>query len=332
MRPTGDSPVYRPDLGVVVNEYWESRKSGFIGLEVMPPYPVFDASGTFPVIPAEVMLKIPDTKRGSRSAYNRSNWEYEDGKYSCSEHGHEEPSSDRERKVLDRRAPGLADSVATMRGLRIIDAAQEQRVANKLFNSTNFTVHAVTNEWDDYTNGTPVSDTNDGVVAFRSQCGMLPDALVLSWTAFKNARRCAEVVSQLKYTFPGLDINKITAEQLASVLDVPRILVGNVVYDSADMGQAKSITDIWSNEYAALVKISKGEDLAVPGVGRTFIFAQDTADMPIVESYREEQIRSDVFRVRHDVDERLIQSFDDDGAVKSNIASSCVYLMSNITT
>jgi hypothetical protein len=52
----------------------------------------------------------------------------------------------------------------------------------------------------------------------------------------------------------------------------------------------------------------------------------------VVETYREEQIRSDIYRVRHNVGEELIQSKNSSGAVVSNIAAACIYLMSNITT
>jgi hypothetical protein len=134
MRPTGESPVYRPDLGILIMEYLAGAQAGYIGTTVMPPFPVADESGTFPVIPAEAILKTPDTRRTRRSAYNRSSWDYEEGTYACSEHGHEEPIDDSERKLLDRRMPGAADRVAAIRGTRIIAASQERRIADKIFN------------------------------------------------------------------------------------------------------------------------------------------------------------------------------------------------------
>ena len=75
-----------------------------------------------------------------------------------------------------------------------------------------------------------------------------------------------------------------------------------------------------------------GPDVAEPCVGRTFIWSEDSPENPVVESYREEQAKSDVIRVRHNVDERLIQSFNDSGTVVSNVAAACCYLFSNITT
>jgi len=332
MRPTQNSTVFRPDLGVLLTEYLDGAQQGYIGTQIFTPFPVSYEGATYPVIPAEALLKLPDTRRTKRSAYSRSGLEYEEGKYQCSEYGHEEPIDDSERKLLDQRIPGASDRVAALRGARILLASQEKRIASKLFNASNFTAHAVTNEWDDLVNATPISDVNDGKSAFRNQCGMLPDALVIAYSTFQRLKNCSNIVDRLKYTFPGMDINKMSSDQLAAVFDVPRVLIGNSVYDSANKGQSRIITDIWNNEYAALVKIGSGMDLSGPCVGRTFLYESDSPENPIVETYREEQIRSDVYRVRHSVDERLIQSFDKDGAVLSNIAASCCYLFSNITT
>jgi hypothetical protein len=51
-----------------------------------------------------------------------------------------------------------------------------------------------------------------------------------------------------------------------------------------------------------------------------------------VEEYREEDKRSDVYRVRHHVSESLIQSKNSSGTVVSNIATACAYLLGNVTT
>ncbi|MFC1884665.1 hypothetical protein ACFL2O_07835 [Thermodesulfobacteriota bacterium] len=82
--------------------------------------------------------------------------------------------------------------------------------------------------------------------------------MIITYLTFVNLKNCAQIVERLKYTFPGIDINKMTSEQLAAVFDVPRVLVGGAVYNTAGKGLDASMADVWSNEYAALVKISSG--------------------------------------------------------------------------
>lgn len=328
----GSSAIYRPDLGMAVMEYYEGPTMGLIGTEIMPIFPVPDQAATYPVIPKEALLKLPDTSRAMRGRYNRGDWNWEDGLYATKEQGWEEPIDDRERRLLDRRVPGASDLMATMRAMRIIMKRQEYRISSLLFNASNFTAHAVTDEWDDDANAKPVNDVNDGVISFRSACGMIPDALVISFYTFTQLKECQQIIDRLKHTFPGLDINRMNSEQLAAVFNVPRVLVGGAIYDSAKAGAAATITDMWNQEYAALVKIARRGEFVEPGVGFTFLWEEDSPTNPVVEEYREEGTRSDVIRVRHDVSESLMQSKDSTGTVVSNIAAACVYLFSNVST
>lgn len=332
MRAKTDTTIFRPDLGFTVMEYYEGPTMGFIGLEVMPIFRTAKQAASYPVIPKEVLLKIPDTARAPRGTYNRGDWDYERGQFNTAEQGWEEPVDDTERDMIEQEgSAGIADFVATKRAMNIIMRAQEKRIADKVFNSSNFTAHAVTNEWDDPTNATPINDVNDGVLTFRTQCGMLPDVLIIAFYTFVKLKECDQIVNRLKYTFPGIDINKMTSTQLAAVFNVPRVLIGGGVYDSAGKGLDASISDLWDKEFAALVKISTGDSITEPGLGRTFLWTEDSAENPIVEQYREDKVRSDIFRVRHNVDEAFIQSKDTSGTVQSDIAAACMYLLSNIS-
>jgi hypothetical protein len=332
MRTDLNAAIYRPDLGTFVMGYVEGPTMGFIGLEIMP---IFDSpvqGAIYPVIPKEVMLSINDVSRAPRGTYNRGDWKYENGRFQCSEKGWEEPVDDTERKLLDYRVPGAADFIATERAMNVILRAQEKRVADKLFNESRFTAHAVGIEWDTLATATPIQDVSDAKQAFRTQCGMLPDALVISYTTYENLKNCATIIERLKYTFPGIDLASMTSAQLAALFDVPRVLVGGSIYNSAKKNKTANIADLWSSEYAALVKISSGQDLTQPGFGRTFLWTDDSPQNAIVEQYREEKLRSDVFRVRHSVDEAYICSYTEAGAVVSDIAQACTYLMKNIHT
>lgn len=333
MRSSNTNAIYRPDLGIAVMEHIDSPNMGLIGPQVMPIYETPDQSSTFSVIPREVMLKLPDTSRSARGNYNRSDWNYEDGLYATKENGWEEPIDDTEAAKLNRRVPGLADAIATKRAMTIILKSQEKRISNKIFNASNFTAHAVSNEWDDLDNATPIADIMTGKLAFRAASGMEPNALIISYTTAMNLPNIAEVRDRIKYTYPGIDIANMGPVELARCLAVPKILIGGAMYDSTGKNIASTLADVWDNEYAALVRIATdSNDVQEPCVGRTFLWTEDSASNPVVEQYRNEDIRSDVFRVRHHTDECLLKSYDKDGNVVSNISAACVYLFSNITT
>jgi hypothetical protein len=330
-RPTSDTLIQRPDLGMLVEEYMDQAPTmGYIGLDVMPIKTVQKQSATYPVLPKEALLKIPDTSRTPRGAYNRSDYEFENGFYATQENGWEEAIDDTERKLYASMFD--AEAVATRRAVKIILGSQEKRISAMVFNASNFTPNAVTTEWDTAATATPVADVNAGKLSVRSACGMLPNTLIISYTTFVNLRSCDEITELIKYTFPGIDINRMTRQQLAAVFDIPQVLVGGAIYDSAKKGQAASITDLWSYEYAMLTVASASEDILEPCIGRTFLWTEDSAENTIVESYRDEARRSDIVRVRHNTQERLLKSYDSSDTAKSDIAAACSYLLSNIHT
>lgn len=332
MRAKQASAIYRPDLGQAVLEYAEQAMMGYIGLRVMPTFRTAMQSASYPVIPKEALLKLEPTSRAPRTTYNRGKWEYERGMYSTFDHGWEEPVDDSERSLLDQEAPGVADTVATQRAMNYVLRGQEKRIADKTFNPTEFTANAVTVEWDTAATATPVDDVQAGISAFRKQCGMFPTALILPYDNYVSAKNTDQVVDRIKYTYPGIDIANIPPNLLAQTLGVAEIWVAGAVYDSAGEKLDASIADIWSNEYAALVRSNATMDISLPSFGRTFLWTADSPDNAIVEEYREEQIRSDIYRVRHHVGEEYIRSYNDSGAVVSDIAAACIYLMSNIHT
>lgn len=330
--PTSDTAIGRPDLGVLVQEYMETAEElGFAGLKLMPIFETQEASANYPVMPKEVMLHLAKTGRAMRSRYNRSDWEWEEGFYATSENGWEEAVDDRELKLYASKFD--AEAVASKRASKIILRAQEKRIADMVFNATNFTANAVTNEWDDTANATPIDDVATGIESIIKASGMKPNALIIARSTWRNLKRNTQIISQIKYTFPGADINAMTTAQMAHILDIAEVIVAGSVYNSAKKGQDASISDLWSNEYAMLTVIaSEGDDLTEPCLGRTFLWTEDSPTNEVVESYRDEGVRGDVVRVRHDTKESLIRSIDDNGATKSNISAAVSYLLSNITT
>jgi len=332
MRPTSGSAVYRPDLGIAVMEFAEGPTMNYIGLELMPLYTTAKNASSYPVIPKEALLKLADVSRSPRGNYNRDDFEYERGLYQTAEKGTEEPIDDSERDMFDQESQGLCEMIATKRAWNRILRGQEYRIKSKIQDASRFTAHNLGTEWDNPATATPVDDINDAVLDFRKQCGMLPDLLQINYNQYMKVKRCDQVVDQLISTFPGLDLNALTASQLAQIFNVPRVLIAGAMYDSSGKGVDTVVSDIWSDEYASLVKISDRLDLMAPGLGRTFLWTADSPQNPIVESYREEKIRSDVLRVRHNVDERLLASYDDSGTVVSDIAAACHYLIGNVLT
>ena len=299
----------RPDLGDSFMEFdFEANRRGFIGQRVFPTLDVKKPAGTYGIVSIENLLKERSTRRTPGAGYSRQKWEFDDVTFACKEHGAEE--------VIDRREAEMyadyfdAEQVSAARALDAVLRNQEARIAALLYNGTTFASNttAITNEWDDATNAVPITDIETGRQGIYAACGMQPNTLILNRKQFVAAGSTANVLDRLKYSGhhdprPGA----ISEAALAQALGVDQVFVADAAYDSALQGQAASMAPIWSDEYMFLCKVATSSDFKEPCIGRIFHYAGDgSSPAGTFETYAEENIRSDVVRVRHDVDEVLL--------------------------
>ena len=307
--PTSSTAIQRPDLGLLAYEYnMTASQRGFIAREIFPVFVTPEKTADYPIIPIEALLKKPaDTKRAPRSGYPRNDYQFEDGTYNTHDRGLEEPLDDVERKLYRRFFD--AEEVATNRCVDGMLREEEARVAGMVFNATNIPNNGdVSIEWSKLATCTMKADVKDARSTLRLATGVDPDALAVSKTVFDNMLLAKEFKDYLQYTNPHLmetlEMQKI---MLARFLGLEKLVVGNALYDSAKKGKPFSLADIWDDEYALLFKLPmNGKDLKEPVLGRTFIWDKDGAEEMIVEVYREEKIRSDIYRCRNYLDQNFM--------------------------
>ncbi len=322
--PTSSLATQRPDLATFLEFDLESEKAGYIATQVFPVIDVQSQAGNFGKIPIEQLLQQRDTKRAPGSGYARGNWTFEPATYATEEHGAEEPVDDREAKMYAEYFQ--AEQISTMRAFSAVLRNAEQRVADAVFNTTTWTgaslTTAITNEWDDATNAVPLTDVEAAVQKIYDNSGLWANALVINRKVFRNLRNVAQVIDRIESNGAGnaSKATDITVQMLAAAFDLDYIIVAGTSKNGAKEGQAASPTQIWSGEYAMVCKISTSSDMRDACIGRTFHWSQDGSSIGgTVESYRDERVRGDVIRVRHDVDELVLYP-------------QAGHLLSNITT
>ncbi len=94
---------------------------------------------------------------------------------------------------------------------------------------------------------------------------------------------------------------------IASAFDVENVLVSGTAKNSAKEGQTATIASTWTDSKVLVARIATTNDLKEPCLGRTFHWAEDGSQpLGMIESYRDETVRSDIIRVRHEVAEKVI--------------------------
>jgi len=315
----------RPDLAESFMEFdLEADAAGMVANRVFPIVEVQKQAGVFGKIPLEQLLQKRETRRAPGSAYNRGNWKFDDATFACVEHGAEEPVDDREAEMFADYFD--AEVISTMRAYSAVLRNAEQRVADAVFNTSTWTggslTTGVTNEWDDAVNAVPITDVEAAVQAVYDGSGLWANALIINRKVFRNLRNSEQVIERINSAGAGSPskASDVTTDMLAAIFDLEHIIVGGTSKNTANEGQSASVGQIWSDEYAMVCKIANSNDFREPCIGRTFHWSQDgSTPGGTIETYREEQTRADIVRVRHDVDEIVLYA-------------EAGHLLSNITT
>jgi hypothetical protein len=311
--PTSSLATLRPDLATFLEFDLESERNGYIASQVFPVIDVMSQAGNFGKIPLEQLLQQRDTRRAPGSGYARGNWTFDKATYAADEHGAEEPVDDREAQMYAEYFQ--AEQISTLRAFSSVLRNAEQRVADAVFNTTTWDsgdaalFTGITHEWDDAPNCVPVTDVEAAVQKIYDNSGLWANALIINRKVFRNLRNSAQVIDRIESSGAGsaAKASDITAQMLAQVFDLDYIVVAGTSKNNAKEGQAASPVQIWSGEYAMVCKIATSADMREPCIGRTFHWSADGSSIGgTVETYRDETIRGDVVRVRHDVDEVVL--------------------------
>lgn len=308
MQYSGTYSKPRLDLGAAVMEFIDNA-GDWIGVKAAPIFKTAVKAGSYSAITRESLTQEADLKRGARGNYNRVNFAGKDKAFACKEYGLEGVLGDDERALY---AKDFDAEVVNVKGTtRIVMLGQEKRIAELLLNTSTFTGTPL------YTDksGTPWTTASTDVqkqvreikTKVRQNCGMEPNTFIMGAGVKDYLIDNEKVRDAIKYTARLSEAEVMNA--LADYFGVQKLLIGGVVRNSAKEGQAFSGADVWGTQYVmACVTANDGNDLSQPAVARTFLWAEDSEQNPVVEQYREEGVRGDVFRVRHSVHEVVVDA------------------------
>ena len=99
----------------------------------------------------------------------------------------------------------------------------------------------------------------------------------------------------------------LSEQEIANVAGVEKCLVGKAAKNTTAKGATFSGGFILPSTYIA-VGYAAGGDFAAGGVGRTIIWSEDASAPFVTESYRDENRRSNILRVRSNRAVKVIDS------------------------
>lgn len=122
--------------------------------------------------------------------------------------------------------------------------------------------------WDVSGTSHPIDDLTDYIDAVEGRIARLPNKLVLGKRVFSVLRNHTDILDRIKYTQKGV----VTADLMASILDIEQILVGRAIYTTSPEGTAEASVvyqRIWGND-ALLLHTPAQPSLMNPAATYTF--------------------------------------------------------------
>lgn len=308
--PSAALTTLRPELGTFMEFDLAMDRQGFIGTKILPMVTVAKQSGTFGKIPIEQLIKTRNTARAPGSGYSRGNFTFTQDTFTTYEHGAEEVVDDNEAALYSDYF--VAEQIAVQRAVDAILRNQEIRIAAAVGNTTTWTGATLTTSigtpWATVATATPVDDVEAAVRLVRDNSGMLPNAMIISWLTYRNLRLSDQILDRVQtQNFQDVRAGMIGRSHLSAVFDIPNIIVAGAIKDSDAEGDAFDAASIWNDDYCMICRIAETGDIREPCIGRTFHWGEDgSSPLGTIETYREEAVRGDVVRVRHQVGEEII--------------------------
>ena len=311
MIPESSTVVFRTDLSAQVQEYDASAAAArFIARRAGPVFPSPVCTGGYPIMRRGNFKKPVNTKRAEGGKYNRIAGEFGKGTFDCEEHGLEYAIDDRRRARYLTLFDAEKAAVQIDR-FQLLLAAEVRMGA--MYAAAGLTNHNVATAWTTVATAVPLDDIQDGIEAVQDACGAsgAQMSLIIPRTDYRELLKTTQVINKGKYTYPGLQPAQLQAAQIAAMLGIKQVLIAQSVYDNVEKGITESNTMIWPAGVMYIAVLCEEDDpLEIPSAARTIQWTQGAPELPVVESYREENIRSDIVRSRDDVDEVMIGEVD----------------------
>lgn len=194
--------------------------------------------------------RLPQSKRAAGAEANEVEWNVDTDTYSCEEYALKDFIPDRVRDNADNP---LDMDVDTTEGLtELIQLGREKRVADIAFAAGTFgsqtSALSGTNQWSDYAGSDPLGDVENAKATVHAASGKSPNVMIMGYQVFLKLKHHPDILERIKYTQRG----QVTADLLAALFEVDKLLVGKALYDSSQEGDSESLGYVWGKKVALL--------------------------------------------------------------------------------
>ncbi|MGE3467656.1 MAG: hypothetical protein AB7J13_12060, partial [Pyrinomonadaceae bacterium] len=256
--------------------YLQSTTS-FIVKEIFPIVPVDKASDKYFTFPKAAWFRDDAKPRGVGTKAASSGYDVETDNYSCEEWAHRHPIYDRVKANADN--PLNLERAAVNFCARMMLQRLERSFVADFFTAgvwgTDITGVSGSpgagevKHWDDDTNGNPVGDVDTAKETILQNTGFEPNTMVIGYQVFNGLKESAAMEEKIKYGAGPGNPAIVTAQALAQIFGIERLLVAKSVVNTAKQGAAASMSFNFGKA-AWLGYVNPNPTIEMPSAGYTF--------------------------------------------------------------
>lgn len=305
MPTLGNIRITNPVLANIAQE-WPAQTDTYVCEKLFPKVSSSTQAGSYWKLDSNRdLLRERELRRAPGAKSVEVDWATDSGTYSCTQKSAVLPLPDEikdnaQHPVLNKSfGHRIADAVLLQNELELVSTLSSDVTTNTRDSTSNSV------KWDN--DSTDVLDeitTAKETVA--DYCGAEGNVLVCDAKVFRALRHHAQILDLIKYGGSSRSPAAVTADSLAQVFDLDRILISRAYYNSANDGQDASMSRVWGTT-AYVGYVPTAPSIMEIAAGYTFYWNRPgSANGWIVDMYRDEARESDMARAKCDIDMNLV--------------------------
>lgn len=230
--------VIDPALSNVSIKY---TNSSFIADLIALPMKVSKQTGKYYVYD-KANLRVDKTNRAAGSGANEVDFGLSTVAFACDDHALKSFVADEIQDQADAALNPLIDETEGLTEKLLLD--RESTLATMLADTAQLTQNTTlsgTSQWSDYSNSSPIADVRTARATIHAATFKKPNTLILGKQVFDSLCEHPEILERVKYSQLGV----VTADLLARIFQVEKVLIGEAGANSAAEGATDSLSYVW---------------------------------------------------------------------------------------
>lgn len=293
---------------------YQQSADHFIAEKVFPGLNVAKQSNKYFTFDRNAFFRDHMQKRAAGEESAGSGYSLSDDSYFCDVWALHKDISDFDRTNTDSPLDSDRNAVQFLAQNALI--RKERNWASTFFTTGVWSTDATVTQWSDYVSSNPLGNVDTGKETILEATGQMANTLVIGYQVLNKLKEHPDVVDRVKYTSDRV----VTADLLASLFGVERVLVSKAVVDTTAEGKAAAPALV-AGKHALLCYVAPQAGLEAVSAGYTFNWTGFAAGFGgqgvAIEKLRMDHLKSDRIEAHMAFDQKIV-------------SAQCGYMMANV--